>query len=198
MTEHLTDEWLVASALAEPLPDSLAAHLAECAECLAASRRLAFAVDAMRFDAIGPSPTVLHRVKRLAEPIAAPRASRWDAVRRLVASVTFDSAAGAAAGLRGGADTRFLVFGHALADVEIQLERSSNSAESWRIVGQVAPAEAPLPLTIAVIDLRDGELLIETETDENGLFSLDAAEGSYELLVGLDRVAIVLGPLEVR
>lgn len=145
-------------------------------------------------DGFAPPATALARAKAIFPPpvgeVAPDRlAAMRDAVRRVVAELTFDSGAGLApalAGFRGGdASGRQLMFESDGTVIDLQMEPPGDVGARWRIQGQVEASATPEPegLVVVLAPLTTGQAAVAVTTDPYGEFHVQAAPGQYTILV---------------
>lgn len=214
MSAHpIDDEQLIAFAndeLAGAAATTVAAHLAGCAVCtqtVARFRLVRATVAADERDA--PPAATLSRAKALFRArrpatITAPLA----ALRRVVAQLTFDSRAAfgpALAGVRGAGASAgasyHLAYTSDLADVDLQVDRLANGeAGRWQVLGQVAPTEDVTDASSVRVSLATAGSdvpLVETATDEVGMFVVEALAGRYDVLLQLTNRLLVLAGVQI-
>lgn len=188
--------------------EAIAAHLATCPDCAATVARFAVARAAVTDAAWAPVPVAaMDRAKGLFAqfgPRPAPpveRTSPLAALRRLVGSVTFDSASGLGlAGARGSGDAYTLVYSSEVAEVDLQVEPAAgaDSAGEWQIMGQITPREEPTADGVRVGLATPGdEPPSWVAADAHGYFALRAAPGRYDLLIELPSVLLSLPALDI-
>jgi hypothetical protein len=122
-------------------------------------------------------------------------------LRRLFASLAFDSSLGPAlAGVRGADDSaarRQLIFNSELADLAINIVRRP-ADRRFDLSGQVFLKAEPIgePLTLHL--LRQDSELEATHADELGEFTFAGlASGEYTLLLRSDVAEVVIAPVEL-
>ena len=212
MSRHpITYERLIAYASGEAAAAEagvVASHVAACPECAATVARFSIARAAVGADAWQPVPAAaMDRAKALFDrfgPHPAPAAERPSpvaALRRLVASVTFDSAGGVGlAGARGSGDTYTLVYSSEAAEVDLQVEpvAGPGAGGEWQIMGQITPRDEQAAAGVRVGLAAPGE---EPEAwvdaDGHGYFALRAMPGRYDILIALPSVLLSLPALDV-
>lgn len=146
-----------------------------------------------------PPPEVRERLLRRFASYAAERREPG-LFRRLFATLTFDSDAGAAmAGLRSaggagaGAAQRQLVYSAEAADLALDVHKCSGGM--LNLYGQVLPAEIE-PDEFSVQLLRGGEEFGIASADELGEFSFEAlTPGVYEIILSTGEFEVVVGPV---
>lgn len=211
MSRHpVSYDFLVAFAggeLAGPEADTVSAHVAGCPNCAATVARYSAARAAVADAAWEPVPAAaMSEAKGLfarfgPRPAVVERTSPLLTLRRLVATITFDSAAGAGlAGARGAGEAYTLVYSSEVAEIELQVEPSpANAARGeWQIMGQITPreelgAEAPR----VGLARPSGEPEEWVTADEHGYFSLVTTPGRYDILIALPDVLLSLPALDV-
>ena len=212
MTRHpIPYERLIAHASGETTgaeADSVAAHVATCPACAATVARFSVARAAAGADAWVPVPAAaMERAKGLfarfgPRPAAAPdAASPLAALRRLVASVTFDGAGGVGlAGARGTGDAFTLAYSSEVAEVDLQVEpiAGQGTGGEWRIMGQITPRDEPDADGVRVgLAAPGGEPEAWVASDAHGYFALRTAPGRYDILIALPSVLLSLPSLDV-
>lgn len=163
-------------------------------QAASAARYQAVAAIARADDALAPPAAALARAKAIFPPQPGPVAtdrlrSMRDALRSVVAELTFDSGGGLApaqAGFRGGeAEVRQLVFESDGAVIDLHLEPAREPGARWRLQGQVetvAAAEAE-GLVVVLAPVAAGQAAVAVTTDLHGEFHVQAAPGQYTILV---------------
>ena len=188
---------------------SVAAHVVGCAACAQTVARYRLVRATVVADArLAPPPATVDRAKAIFRAPRSPAAAPLAALRRVVAQLTFDSrtafgpalvgARGAEAGAAAG---YHLAFTSELADVDLQIDPLPDRDEDrWQVLGQVAPAEdaadassVPVSLTAAGSDAP----LVQTATDEVGVFVIDALAGRYDVVLQLANRLLVLAGVQI-
>ncbi|MDQ3302141.1 MAG: carboxypeptidase-like regulatory domain-containing protein [Actinomycetota bacterium] len=127
---------------------------------------------------------------------------RPSALRRLVASLTFDSGLPSAmAGVRGAAtrgSRRQLVYTTDIADVVLNIS-PRDRGDNLEVEGQILPNEALEPDSFDVRLLRGAAEIRAASTDDFGEFSFrDLHPGAYELLLSAEGVEIIASPVDLH
>lgn len=133
-------------------------------------------------------------------PQAGP--SVWAAVlesaRRLIAELVFDSRPQAAlAGIRGGGGAFQLSYRCELAEVDMEIEKAATGA-TWRLMGQISSTGNSQPRCVMLTERGSNVPLTSVDPDEHGVFSLQAAQGEFDLLVILDSSVLVIAGIDMR
>lgn len=143
-------------------------------------------------DSVAPPDAVVARARALFRPAPSAVAAWWEALKRVVAELTYDSRpALALAGLRGAGDARQLSYHAEIADVDLQIDAAGELA---RVTGQVsaaAPAEAH---EVALVPQSGGEP-VQARVEPDGSFVLSAPRGAYDLVVRFADDALVMSGL---
>ena len=185
--------------------EAVAAHLATCAACTATVAHFGIVRTAVTPAAWEhPSSAAMDRAKGLFAQIGprpAERSSPLVVLRRLVASVTFDSHAGLGiAGARGLGDAYTLVYSSEVGEVDLQVEPVADPGirGEWQIMGQVTPRDEPGPESVRVgLAVSGAEPAEWVTADAHGYFALRTAPGRYDLLITLPPVLLSLPALDV-
>lgn len=194
------------------LANWLEGHLDE-EEARTVEEQLGSASDATRADAdwlraflnvssevelAAPPPEVRERLSRRFESYAEEKREPGF-FRRLMATLTFDSAAGTAmagvrsAGAAGGEAQRQLVYSTDAADVALDIRRRGGKLD---LGGQVLPASDEEPGEFSVQLLLGGEEFGIVAADELGEFSFESVPpGVYEVVLSTDEFEITVGPV---
>lgn len=184
---------------------------AECEARIAASSRLAAAVERLRSALAAmqynhddaPTPGGIRRVQELWAQ-ARSRPTLWDRVVHLgywLARPVFDGRAEPAlAGYRSTEPASYqLAFESDAARVDLQVtHREMRGADGWAIHGRIV-AHAGTPTgRVALCSTDRLETLAATEPDGHGRFSMELDPGSYDLLVEVGPGAgLVIPDLEI-
>jgi hypothetical protein len=199
-------EELVAFASGESGPVKLAlieTHVGSCPDCAATVARLRLVQATVRADASqAPSAAALKRVLDLASGLerAAPRrqSNPFAGLRRLVAALGFDGRAQpATAGLRGQIEGYHLVYSREGIEVDLAVAPDDRATASgledrWTVMGQVAGSGGTGAVPVALAEPGTLAPLVETVADEEGMFTICAPGGTYDLLVGLPEGVLIL------
>jgi hypothetical protein len=120
-------------------------------------------------------------------------------LRRLVASLTFDSNLQPAAGLRsvGVPGSRQLIYSTADADVAITVRPRSQDG-LLNVYGQILPLDGTDSGVLGVQLLEDSSEVATTATNDLGEFTFEAVpSGAYEVLASSDRIEIQIPHVEL-
>lgn len=164
-------------------------------------RAFAEARDHVTLDS--PPPEVRRRLLAVFEKqTEAQENRRPSALRRLVASLTFDSGLPSAmAGVRGAAtrgSRRQLVYTTDIADVVLNIS-PRDRGDNLEVEGQILPNEALEPDSFDVRLLRGAAEIRAASTDDFGEFSFrDLHPGAYELLLSAEGVEIIASPVDLH
>lgn len=211
-----TDEHLLAYAANESLsPEDQAAverTLAESHEARALVERYRMIAAArLADDSVAPPTSATDAAKAIfarnfagRSPAAPPN---WlQTLERLVASLIFDSRAQPATiGLRGPSGAAVQLCYEAVG-VEVELEIAGDDHEDQRdaersfITGQVSLTSGEASGRVTVGLTRPGEetLLVQTETDAHGAFTLSVEPGVYDLHLALANRVVSMRDIDVR
>lgn len=181
----------------------LKAHLASCEECAGVVARYGFVAATVRSDAItAPSPEAMARAKALFPEQGAVRQHQWQEllqpVRRVLAELVFDSYGGLTPGLVGfrGSGDRHMTFVAEAVQIDLHLQAPAMRGGAWQIHGQVDAASSVIS-QVDIVNAGDERAVARVRTDEQGMFSLEAPAGRYDLLVRLPDVIHVLPGLSI-
>jgi len=119
----------------------------------------------------------------------------WNRLAEIVAKVVYDSRMQPAlAGFRSGGGSGFqIALESDAASVDLQFEPQDETRTSWRIMGQVVPADGP-NAEIAVLVATGSNQVGEATADDTGVFTMILDRGEYDLCVRVrDRVLRVPG-----
>jgi len=181
-----------------------AAHINGCSSCTGTVARYRLVREVLRVaDVPEPPAALLMQAKRLFATLDQPRAQeladRLAPLRRIVAELIFDSGAGlspALAGFRGGGD-RHLTYVAGEVQVDLRLQPPASQSGAWRVQGQV-DADALAPSTaVEMVSAGEEWTVVQTTTDEHGMFDLAAPAGRYDILVRLPYALQILPGLEL-
>ncbi|HMB23035.1 MAG: hypothetical protein ACM33V_01850 [Chloroflexota bacterium] len=172
------------------------AHLAspcwECARRLALLRTVLHSME--KDQTIAPSEDVL---KRAADILRSrrdlPERKPW---LRVVAALRFDSHLQPAAGMRGAARTRQMLFATEQVDIDLQIKPGRTD---YDLLGQMLSTRHSSDTTSAFVSLQNdtGTLLRATETDPLGQFAFrQIPSGHYELVFDLEKQEVAITGLE--
>jgi hypothetical protein len=122
-------------------------------------------------------------------------------LQRLVASLAFDSGVQPAFGVRSaaasGAAQRQLIFTTDAAEIALNVRPRPRDG-SLDLDGQVFPAEDEDPASFSIQLLSGTDEIGMTGTDELGEFGFETVPpGTYQLLVGSERVEILISPIDL-
>lgn len=193
------DERLLAYAageLSEAEGAALAADLDDAAGQTVARYRLVRAV-VQGDDSSAPPAATLARAKAIfaARPDPARSLGLFDAVRRVMAELTFDSGGGLApalAGFRGGSEIRQFVFASGETVVDLQVEPPVGPEQRWRIMGQVETGPLAQGLVVGLAPVGNEAAAVAVTTDPHGGFHLSALAGHYNIFVRIEDALVVL------
>lgn len=118
-----------------------------------------------------------------------------------VATLTYDSRTRAAlVGFRGGAEAYQLSFAHPSAEVDLEVESPPDGAAPRRLTGQVhvlrKKDEAVTNLDVML--MSEGMAVARASADSDGLFTLTAPPGRYDLVIDLSTATVVITDVELR
>lgn len=212
MSAHpIDDEQLLAFANDELAPATatvVAAHLVGCAACTETVARFRLVrATVIEGERIAPPAATLDRAKALFRARRPATAAPLAALRRVVAQLSFDSRTAFGPGLAGvrgagaaGAGYQ-LAYTSDLADVDLQVDRVTNGdADRWQVLGQVAPTEDVADASSVRVSLASAGSdvpLVETATDEVGMFVVEALAGRYDVLLQLTNRLLVLAGVQI-
>jgi hypothetical protein len=206
MNEHPESDELLAYALGDldaTRTPAITAHVATCTDCAAVIARVEMVRATVRADAaLAPSARALARVTALAAGRARPRPERISgiaALKRVVASLTFDSRSSPAhAGLRGHTTAYLLRYELDTLDLDLEIEPAGGpDVESWQITGQISAPDPIGPLPLAFAAPGSLQPLRELRTDADGMFFAELPPGTYDALIQLDDHLVTVPGLEV-
>ena len=154
-------------------------------------------------DGLDPPPEAVARACSIFSPPPAEQRSGgwWEALEQILASLVFDSRCQpAVAGYRyGGTDGGFqLCFECEPADVELQVEPTERfSGEAvprpiWQVMGQIVAGRRAPNMGVALVRKGSTLPMAETSADSQGIFSLEAPSGRYDLLIRHGNGSVVL------
>jgi hypothetical protein len=171
------------------------------ADQLASLRRLCRSLPAAD-EHVGPSPRVLEQVRALfASSRQRPQvesASAGKALRALIASIVFDSRTQfAVAGFRGGVGSYHLSLTCEIGEIDLRIEPASAPRGRWSVLGQVELAGDADRASIVARRAADELHLVQTTTDDHGMFRFEVGAGTYDIRIGLGDAEVTLPPLEV-
>ena len=198
MRSKPTYEQLVAYAsgdLSAEEAQTVRAFLAADATAASAFERIRDIVQVLRSDhsASAPADSVA-AAKSIFRPQPAVE-PWWKRLAEIVAEVVFDSRMQPAlAGFRSSGGSGFqIALESDAASVDLQFEPRDETRESWRIMGQVVPADGP-NAEIAVLVAAGSDRVGEASADDSGVFTMIVDRGEYDLCVRIrDRVLRVPG-----
>lgn len=157
-------------------------------------------------DSVAPPAAVIARAKAIfsapeAATEAGPLHGLGDAMRQVMAELTFDSRGGLLAGLAGfrgaAATARQLVFEADGIVVDLHVEAPSDHEGRWQIMGQVDTDDLEHGLVVGLMPTGDGGAAVAVTTDAYGGFHLSAAAGEYNLFVRIADAVVVLPHLVI-
>lgn len=198
MRSKPTYEQLVAYAAGDLSADQaqeVCAYLMTDAAASSTFERVRAIVQAMRTDqSVSASADSIAAAKSIFRPLPAVE-PWWKRLSEAVAEVVFDSRMQPAlAGFRSSGGSGFqIALESEAASVDLQFEPQDESRSSWRIMGQVVPADGP-SAEIAVLVASECDPVSETFADDSGVFTMTLDRGEYDLCVRVrDRVLRVPG-----
>ncbi|HEX3557595.1 MAG TPA: hypothetical protein VHU19_00205 [Pyrinomonadaceae bacterium] len=199
--EHITFERLADMAegrRAQEDSRKVSAHLAACPACAGRLAEVERVTDLMRADSSVDAPRdVLMNAVRLFDARPAREGLAAGVLRRLVASLSFDSsAAGLAYGVRSGqaVASRQLIFSAGDIDVDLRL---AHGAQGWAVSGQVLGECGGGWAELG--GAGDAEGAARAELNELCEFALPTVPaGSYTLRLGLDDLLVEIPDLDLR
>ncbi len=205
----ITYEQLIAYAVGELTPEraaEVAEHVARDREAAATVARYREAQATMRADDVTDPPArAVARAKAIFSP---PRTEKgpswWEQLEHVLATLIFDSRLQPAlAGYRGAGSGFHLSFESkpGMVDLEAEpIERSSAgiaTRPSWRLTGQI-DAETPVSnVGVALVRRGSDRPAAQAVADEEGIFTLEAPPGRYDLYLRHDDSSIVLRDIEL-
>lgn len=202
MSEPVSDEQIIALAAGE-LQGSEAQTVHEAIqrhpELARRVERLRTIIATLRTDdSVAPPPEVVQKARDI---FAATRAGRpgWaEQLRRVVAELVFDSRVRPAlAGFRGLAESFQLAYAVGATEVDLRCEPLPGSArERWTVTGQVV-SQTSLPTHVTLKRCGTEEVCAAVQTDEHGVFLVEAPTGCYDLVLELPGQAVVLPQVEL-
>jgi len=148
-------------------------------------------------DSVEPAPSVIERAKALFDVEKRSAMRDWlDAVDRFVATLIYDSRAQpATAGYRGTAEAVRLSFESEdfAADVDLEITpQPDGGEEQHQVRGQVSAERAVASAEVRLLAAGTTQSVDHAVADENGMFMLQAPEGTYDLAIRLGDEALVL------
>ena len=145
-----------------------------------------------------PPPEVREELTRRFEAYAEGRRSPG-LLRRVVASLSFDSGLQPAFGVRSAASgeaQRQLIYATDAAEIALNVRSRAGSLD---LDGQVFPAGDEDPASFSVQLLSGTDEVGITGVDELGEFGFqDVPPETYQILISSDRVEILISPIELR
>ncbi len=205
----ITYEQLIAYAAGELTPEraaEVAEHVTRDSEAAATVARYREAQATMRADDVTDPPArAVARAKAIFSPPPAEKGpSWWEQLEQVVATLIFDSRLKPAlAGYRGTGSGFHLSFESEPGMVDLEAEpivRSSAgiaARSSWRLTGQI-DAETPVSnVGVALVRRGSDRPAAQTMADEEGIFTLEAAPGRYDLYLRHDDSSVLLPDIEL-
>lgn len=193
----LTYEMLVSYVLGELPANEAGAVEATVRQDRAAAdsvKRLAAILSTMKTDdTVEPTPAAVRRALALHASAQRPAVAGWlDALRRVVAQLTFDSRTQAAtAGFRSASAGFLLSYESEVGSIELQAEPAMGRDDRWRVVGQFGGSGAE-SFQVAACKPATFEPVGHSQVDEHGMFRLYVQRGTYTLLIaGREQVVIL-------
>ncbi len=159
-------------------------------------------------DGFDPPPEAVARACSIFSPPPAEQRSGswWEALEQIVAALVFDSRCQpAVAGYRdGGTDGGFqLCFECEPVEVELQVDPTERfSGEGvptpiWRVMGQIVATRRAPNTGVALVRQGSTGPTVETSADSQGIFSLEAPSGRYDLLIRYGNGSVVLRDIDL-
>lgn len=194
------DEDLISFAADDPglaNATAVAGHVAVCPECAATVARYRLVRQAVRADAaLAPSPAALAHVRALAGGLGRAQpapASPFAGLRRLVAALGFDGLTRPAfAGLRGADQGYQLAYAVDGIEIDLQVDPPPAGGDRWQVMGQLAGTAGVAETDVVLAEPGGDDPFVRTTTDDDGLFSFEAAAGTYDVLLRLPEGLLVL------
>ena len=132
-------------------------------------------------DSVPAPPSVIERAKAAFEA-PAPGPSLVNRLVTIATELIYDSRTQALA-VRDAVSESVVRLTFESSELEISIEAERIDPARWSVIGQVAPADGPCACRVVIVS-PDGPVA-ECTTDARGVFTVDVADGSYELLVDL-------------
>ncbi len=187
-----------ANEITGPRADDIRRHLNENPADAALVARAVRTIATMRADdTVAPPAAVTTRAKELfAKAVRTSTPSLTETIRRIVASLTFDSRTQPAlAGYRSVAQAVVLSFAVEGIEVDLQIEPpSTRDGREWRMIGQVSSNR--LPAGVALRESLSGAVVREAVSEAHGGFRFAAPAGSYEIAIRIGDDEVVLPSIE--
>ncbi|MCG3125649.1 MAG: hypothetical protein CHACPFDD_00474 [Phycisphaerae bacterium] len=140
----------------------------------------------------------LYAERRVAKASPSVWAELLETARRMIAELVFDSRPQAAlAGIRGAGGAYQLAYRCELAEIDVEIEKAAAGA-SWRLMGQISPTGSAQPRCVMLVERGGSIPLTSVDPDEHGVFSLEAAQGAFDLLVILDNSVLVVPGIDMQ
>jgi len=178
------------------------AHLSRTPEDAAKVARIRALLATLRSDdSVAPPGEAVVRARAIFKPDRLPERVGWlDRLERTVAALVFDSRQQPAlAGLRGAADQIQLSYESEVGEIDIELQTVPGADPArWAVVGQISLNEPSSDVQIALVSQPDEMICVQVDPDEHGVFSLQADEGTYDLLIRASDRVIVLPHVELQ
>ena len=202
---RVNDDMLLAYATGE-LPPAEAAEVSEYldrhpAAAAMVARFRASRAAAATDETVAAPPDVVRRAKEIFDPARLPRPATWfERLDQLVADLVFDSRLQPATVRLGPADEQVqLAWEAGGIEVDLQARRvAGDGGARWRVIGQVGAEAPPAGLRVAVRRGGDGPVVAETTTGEGCTFSVELADGRYDLLLERPDGVLVLENLRLE
>lgn len=179
---------------------AVARRVAENEESRAEAEWLRAFVRASGQTILTPLPTEVRRALTRRFEARAKESREPGILRRIVATLSFDSHAGPAlGGARGiGAQDGRRQLAYATDAAEVVLDLQPRSGGNLDLDGQIFPKDEP-PESFSVQLLRNVTELGMTTADELGEFSFESVPpGACEMLLSTGHVEILISPVELR
>lgn len=196
-------ETLLAFAAGElrgPAAEAVQRALAAQPQLAARLERIRMVLETMRRDdSVAPPAETLRRAQALFVAPVAERGGLLDAARRLVASLVYDSrVAPAVAGFRGLEDSFQLSYTCGADTLDLECAPLGDAPQTaWSILGQIDSQQAVGGLRAELVRQDTGVAAATTQTDEHGVFRMEAPAGSYELRIQIRDTVIVFPDVEL-
>jgi hypothetical protein len=168
-------------------------HLATCSSCSSQFQSIRQAIGLMRSDTTEDAPRPLIQYARNIFRAGAAANQKPSRLKRIIASLTFDSLTAAPAfGVRSQSSAgRQLIYSAETADIEVRVSRNN---EEWQISGQVLGADC----ASGGIELAGDDFSASAELNELCEFSFGAVPaGAYKISVHLPDFLVETPPLEL-
>ncbi len=156
-------------------------------------------------DGSDPPPEAVVRACAIFSPSAIEKTgSWWQVLEQILATLVFDSRNQlAVAGYRGTHGGFQLCFECEHADVELQIEPTDRFSREvvprpiWQVMGQIVAARGAPNMGVALVRQGSTIPVAETSADSQGIFSLEAPSGRYDLLIRHGNGSVVLRDIDL-